>query len=87
MKKAFKRHGSPEAIKTDGLHSHGAAMNELGECEKRMSAAVPATGRVLASPISTTRPRQVALQANEDLAKLLPLFMPSSTITLALNAI
>ena len=30
MKKALKRHGSPEAITTDGLRSYGAAMNELG---------------------------------------------------------
>ena len=30
MKKALKRHGSPEAVTTDGLRSYGAAMNELG---------------------------------------------------------
>ena len=30
MKKALKRHGSPEAITTDGLRSYRAAMNELG---------------------------------------------------------
>ena len=35
MKKALKRHGSPEAITTDGLRSYGAAMNELGNSEKR----------------------------------------------------
>jgi len=29
MKKALKRHGSPEAITTDGLRSYSAAMNEL----------------------------------------------------------
>jgi putative transposase len=28
MKKAIKRHGSPEAITTDGLRSYRAAMNE-----------------------------------------------------------
>ena len=30
MKKALKRHGSPEAITTDGLRSYEAAMDELG---------------------------------------------------------
>lgn len=35
MKKALKRHGSPEAITTDGLRSYGAAMRELGNDEKR----------------------------------------------------
>ncbi len=35
MKKALKRHGSPEAITTDGLRSYGAAMNELGNAAKQ----------------------------------------------------
>ena len=35
MKKALKRHGSPEKITTDGLCSYGAAMTELGNSEKR----------------------------------------------------
>ncbi|MBM6577640.1 DDE-type integrase/transposase/recombinase [Sphingomonas sp. BT552] len=35
MKKALKRHGSPEAIATDGLRSYRAAMNELGNAEKQ----------------------------------------------------
>jgi putative transposase len=30
----LKRHGSPEAITTDGLRSYGAAMDELG-CRDR----------------------------------------------------
>ena len=30
MRKALKRHGSPEKITTDGLRSYGAAMDELG---------------------------------------------------------
>ena len=34
MKKALKRHGSPEAITTDGLRSYGAALTELGTREK-----------------------------------------------------
>ena len=35
MKKALKRHGSPEKITTDGLRSYRAAMNELGDAEKQ----------------------------------------------------
>ena len=35
MKKALKRHGSPEAITTDGLRSYGAAMTDLGNLEKQ----------------------------------------------------
>ena len=35
MKQALKRHGSPAAIITDGLRSYGAAMDELGNREKR----------------------------------------------------
>lgn len=35
MKKALKRHGSPEAIPTDGLRSYRAAMNALGNAEKQ----------------------------------------------------
>ncbi len=35
MKKALRRHGSPEAITTDGLRSYKAAMAELGCKEKQ----------------------------------------------------
>src|SRR5579875_3345563 len=35
LKKAMKRHGSAEAITTDGLRSYRAAMNELGNAEKQ----------------------------------------------------
>lgn len=35
MKKALKRHGSPEAITKDGLRSYKAAMDELGNQEKQ----------------------------------------------------
>lgn len=35
MKKALKRHGSPETITTDGLRSYGAAMDELGNRAKQ----------------------------------------------------
>ena len=35
MKKTLKRHGSPEAITTDGLRSYKAAMTELGNTAKQ----------------------------------------------------
>ena len=35
MKKALKRHGSPEAITTDGLGSYKAAMKALGNTDKQ----------------------------------------------------
>ena len=35
MKKALKRHGSPEAITTDGLRSYKTAMTELGNARKQ----------------------------------------------------
>ena len=35
MKKTLKRHGSPEAITTEGLRSYGAAMKDLGNSDKR----------------------------------------------------
>jgi putative transposase len=35
MKKALKRHGSPETITTDGLRSYRAAMSELGNADKQ----------------------------------------------------
>ena len=35
MKKALKRHGSPEAITTDGLRSYKAGMSELGIAHKQ----------------------------------------------------
>src|ERR1700712_3984243 len=34
IKKALKRHGSPESIPTDGLRSYKAAMKEMGNTEK-----------------------------------------------------
>lgn len=35
IKKALKRHGSPEKITTDGLKSYGAAMKELGNADRQ----------------------------------------------------
>jgi len=35
MKKALKRHGSPEAITADGLRSYRTAMKDLGNTRKQ----------------------------------------------------
>jgi putative transposase len=35
MKKALKRHGSPEKVVTDGLRSYPAAMRDLGNLDRR----------------------------------------------------
>jgi putative transposase len=43
MKKALKRHESPEAITSGGLRSYGVAMNELGNRISRRLAASSAT--------------------------------------------
>jgi putative transposase len=44
-KKAMRRHGSPEAITTDGLRSYKAAMTELG-CEEKQEVGRWANNRV-----------------------------------------
>jgi putative transposase len=44
MKKALKRHGSPEAITTDGLRSYKAAMSELGNADRQEVGRWPTTG-------------------------------------------
>ena len=43
MKKALKRHGSPEAVTTDGLASYRATMKQLGNADKQRSVAGPTT--------------------------------------------
>ena len=35
IKKALRRHGSPESVTTDGLRSYRAAMSELGNSDKQ----------------------------------------------------
>ncbi len=45
MKKALKRHGSPEAITTDGFRSYCAAMKDLG-CEAKQEIGRWANNRV-----------------------------------------
>jgi putative transposase len=65
MKKALKRHGSPELITTDGLRSNGADMDELGNREKQEIGRW-ANNRVENSHLPfRRRTGHAALQANE----------------------
>jgi putative transposase len=58
IKKALKRHGSPEAITTDGLRSYRAAMVELGNEDKQEM------GRERALIVPTTRASDAAVPTN-----------------------
>ena len=51
MKRALKRHGSPEAITTDGLASYKAAMKELGNTAKQEIGRDGALGRSEIEPV------------------------------------
>ena len=56
MRKVLKRHGSPQAITTEGLRSYGAATDELGHRAKQDVGrwGQPPCGE-LAPPVPTTR--------------------------------
>ena len=61
MKKALKRHGSPEAITTDGLRSYGAAMDELG-CRQKQEVGRWANNRVENSHLPFRRRERAMLR-------------------------
>ena len=61
MNKALKRHGSPEAITTDGLRSYRAAMNELGNADKQQVGRW-ANNRVENSPLPFRRRERAMLR-------------------------
>ena len=61
MKKALKRHGSPETIVTDGLRSYGAAMDELG-CRDCQEVGRWANNRVENSHLSFRRRERAMLR-------------------------
>ena len=87
MKKALKRHGSPEAITTDGLRSYGAAMNELGnrrEAGGRPLGQQPGGEQPPAVP--TTRAGDAPVPADEDAYRSSPRSTPTSTTTSISNA-
>ena len=86
MKRALKRHGSPEAITTDGLRSYGAAMSELGNTGKR-EVRRWANNRVENSHLLFRRRERAMLRFRQ--MKSLQKFassMPTSTITSISNA-
>ena len=81
MKTALKRHGSPEAITTDGLRSYGAAMNELGNREKQEIGRW-ANNRVENSHLPFRRRERAMLRFRQMKAlKKSPPFMPTCTTT------
>ena len=61
MKKALKRHGSPEVITTDGLRSYRAAMSELG-CEQKQEIGRWANNRVENSHLPFRRRERAMLR-------------------------
>jgi putative transposase len=61
MKKALKRHGSPETITTDGLRSYRAAMTELG-CEVKQEVGRWANNRVENSHLPFRRRERAMLR-------------------------
>ena len=86
MKKALKRHGSPEAITTDGLRSYGAAMKELGNIDKREVGTLgQQPGGEQPSAVPTTRAGDDQVQADEDAFRSSPRSMPTSTTTSTSN--
>ena len=61
MKKTLKRHGSPEAITTDGLRSYRAAMKNPGN-EQKQEVGRWAKNRVENSPLPFRRREQAMLR-------------------------
>jgi putative transposase len=61
MKKALKRHGSPETITTDGLRSYKAAMSEVG-CADKQEIGRWANNRVENSHLSFRRRERAMLR-------------------------
>ena len=87
MKKALKRHGSPEKITTDGLRSYRAAMKEIGNAEKQ-EVERWANNRVENSHLSFRRRERAMLRFRRmKTFRSSPRFTQTSTITLIRNAI
>jgi len=61
MRKALKRHGSPERITTDGLRSYGAAMDVLG-CRAKQEVGRHANNRVENSHLPFRRRERAMLR-------------------------
>ena len=87
MKKALKRHGSPEAITTDGLRSYKAAMTELGNTDKQ-EVGRWANNRVENCHLPFRRRERAMLRfrQNEEPAEVRLASTPTSTTTSTSNA-
>ena len=79
MRKALKRHGSPEAITTDRLRSYKAAMDELGNSEKQ-HVGRHANNRIATYP-SDDESGQCCASGKCDVYRSLPRCTPTSTTT------
>ena len=64
MKKALKRHGSPNTITTDGLRSYGAALDELG-CRERQEVGRWANNRAENSHLPFRRRERAMLRLRQ----------------------
>ena len=86
MKKALKRHGSPETITTDGLRSYRAAMKELGN-EEKQEVGRWANNRVENSHLSFRRRERAMLRFRRmSRCRSSPPSTPMSTTTSISNA-
>lgn len=82
----LKRHGSPEAITTDGLRSYGAAVKELGNIDKR-EVSRWANNRVENSLSFRRRERAMLRFRRMKTLQSSPRYMPTCTTTSTSNAI
>jgi transposase-like protein len=70
LKKALKRHGSPEAITTDGLRSYRAAMNELGNAAKQEIGRWPTTESKTTTCLSSDESGHAQVPTDEVIAEV-----------------
>ncbi len=70
MKKALKRHGSPDAITTDGLRSYGAALKEIGSREKQEVGRWANNRGELAPAVQATRASDAAVPPDANVTEV-----------------
>ena len=81
MRKALKRHDSPEAITTDGLRSYRTAMKDFGN-EEKQEIGRWANNRVENSHLPFRRRERAMLRFKQmKTLQSSPRFMPTSTTT------
>jgi hypothetical protein len=86
MKRALKRHGSPEAITTDGLRSYRAAMTELGNEDKQEVGGGLITAWRTATCLSDEESGRCCGYDKCTAYRSSPRFTPTSTTTSILSA-